>query len=31
MEKRKKFMLPESDIPTRWYNITAEMKTSRSQ
>lgn len=26
MEKRKKFMLPESDIPTRWYNITAEMK-----
>lgn len=26
MEKRKKFMLPESEIPTRWYNITAEMK-----
>ena len=26
MEKRKKFMLPESEIPTRWYNITADMK-----
>lgn len=26
MEKRKKFMLPEADIPTQWYNITAEMK-----
>ncbi len=26
MEKRKKFMLPEAEIPTRWYNITAEMK-----
>ncbi|MFA5433171.1 MAG: TrpB-like pyridoxal phosphate-dependent enzyme [Candidatus Paceibacterota bacterium] len=26
MEKRKKFMLSETDIPTQWYNITAEMK-----
>lgn len=26
MEKRKKFILPESDIPRQWYNITAEMK-----
>jgi tryptophan synthase beta chain len=26
MEKRKKFMLQEADIPTQWYNITAEMK-----
>ncbi len=26
MEKRKKFMLSEADIPTQWYNITAEMK-----
>ena len=26
MEKRKKFLLSEADIPTRWYNITAEMK-----
>ena len=26
MERRKKFLLSESDIPTRWYNITAEMK-----
>ena len=26
MEKRKKFMLQEEDIPTQWYNITAEMK-----
>ncbi|HBG57365.1 TrpB-like pyridoxal phosphate-dependent enzyme [Proteiniphilum sp. UBA1028] len=26
MEKRKKFMLSEADIPTKWYNITAEMK-----
>lgn len=26
MEKRKKFMLQETDIPTRWYNITADMK-----
>ncbi len=25
-EKRKKFMLPEADIPTQWYNITAQMK-----
>ncbi|RNC64360.1 TrpB-like pyridoxal phosphate-dependent enzyme [Proteiniphilum sp. X52] len=27
MEKRKKFILPEEEIPTRWYNVTAEMKT----
>ncbi|MEL7600137.1 MAG: TrpB-like pyridoxal phosphate-dependent enzyme [Proteiniphilum sp.] len=27
MEKRKKFMLQEADIPTQWYNITADMKT----
>lgn len=27
MEKRKKFILPESEIPTQWYNVTAEMKT----
>lgn len=26
MEKRKKFMLSESDIPTQWYNIAAEMR-----
>ncbi len=26
MEKRKKFLLSEADIPTQWYNITAEMK-----
>ncbi len=26
MEKRKKFMLSETDIPTQWYNIIAEMK-----
>lgn len=26
MEKRKKFILPETAIPTQWYNITAEMK-----
>ncbi|MDD4630959.1 MAG: TrpB-like pyridoxal phosphate-dependent enzyme [Proteiniphilum sp.] len=26
MEKRKKFMLQEADIPTQWYNITADMK-----
>lgn len=26
MEKRKKFMLAESEIPTQWYNIVAEMK-----
>jgi len=26
MDKRKKFMLPDTEIPTRWYNITAEMK-----
>lgn len=27
MEKRKKFTLPESEIPTHWYNVTADMKT----
>lgn len=26
MEKRKKFILPEADIPTQWYNIIAEME-----
>lgn len=26
MEKRKKFILPEAEIPTQWYNVTAEMK-----
>lgn len=26
MEKRKRFMLEEKDIPRQWYNITAEMK-----
>ncbi len=25
--KQKRFMLPESQIPTRWYNIAADMKT----
>lgn len=27
MVKSKKFILPESEIPTQWYNITAEMET----
>ena len=26
MSKRKKFLLSESEIPTKWYNIAAEMK-----
>ncbi len=26
MDKRKKFLLSEEEIPTRWYNIMAEMK-----
>lgn len=26
MEKRKKIMLPETEIPTKWYNVVAEMK-----
>ena len=26
MEKRKKFILPESEIPRQWYNVAAEMK-----
>ena len=26
MEKTKKFILPESEIPTQWYNIVAEMQ-----
>jgi tryptophan synthase beta chain len=25
MEKTKKFLLPESELPTQWYNIVAEM------
>lgn len=27
MEKRKKFILPENEIPRQWYNVAAEMKT----
>jgi tryptophan synthase beta chain len=27
MAKSKKFILPESEIPTQWYNIMAEMDT----
>jgi len=27
MEKTKKFLLPESELPTHWYNIMAEMPT----
>lgn len=27
MAKSKKFILPESEIPTQWYNIMAEMET----
>lgn len=26
MTKTKKFLLPESEIPTQWYNIQADMK-----
>lgn len=26
MDKRKKFMLPESEIPTHWYNVVADMQ-----
>ncbi len=26
MEKRKKFILPENEIPHQWYNVVAEMK-----
>ena len=26
MEKQKRFILPESEIPTQWYNIVADMK-----
>ena len=26
MEKRKKFLLPEAEIPEQWYNIIAEME-----
>ena len=26
MEKRKKFILPENEIPHQWYNVAAEMK-----
>ena len=27
MEKTKKFLLAESELPTQWYNIVAEMQT----
>lgn len=27
MEKQKRFFLPENEIPTAWYNVTADMKT----
>jgi len=27
MEKTKKFLLTEKEIPTKWYNIVADMKT----
>jgi tryptophan synthase beta chain len=26
MEQTKKFLLPESELPTKWYNILADMK-----
>jgi len=26
MDKQKRFILPENEIPTRWYNIVADMK-----
>lgn len=26
MDKQKRFILPESEIPTQWYNIVADMK-----
>ena len=26
MKRTKKFILPETEIPTQWYNIVAEMK-----
>ena len=26
MEKTKKFLLAEKEIPTKWYNIVADMK-----
>lgn len=26
MSKRKKFILPETEIPTQWYNVAADMK-----
>lgn len=26
MEKTKKFLLAESEIPTQWYNIAADLK-----
>ena len=25
MEKTKKFILPENELPTKWYNIVADM------
>jgi len=27
MEKTKKFLLPEKELPTKWYNIVADMQT----
>jgi len=27
MEKAKKFLLPENELPTQWYNIVADMQT----
>ncbi len=27
MEKTKKFLLPENELPTQWYNIVADMTT----
>ncbi len=27
MEKIKRYFPPESEIPTEWYNIQADMKT----
>ena len=27
MEKAKKFLLPEKELPTQWYNIVADMQT----
>lgn len=27
MEETKKFLLPESELPRKWYNIVADMPT----